>query len=236
MHKIRTTSTILANGHIERFISFRNNDLPGIMLASSFEKYICRYGVIPDKEPVIFTNNSSTISLIKSLINLNCKPKAYIDSRKKKDIENEIILLLKENNIPFYPESEVEGCEGNKKVEQVFIRQGNSIISINTTMLCPSGGFNPDIHLFTQSKGLVKWDEKIISFKPDTVFQNTITLGSVSGNYNFDLLSDEVEKKLSHFKVNKFNTKIETNVTKKFSINEKWETKSAKNLIFQNLS
>ena len=43
--------------------------------------------------------------------------------------------------------------------------KGNSIISINTTMLCPSGGFNPDIHLFTQSKGLVKWDEKIISFK-----------------------------------------------------------------------
>ena len=38
LHKIRTSHTILANGHIERFISFRNNDLPGIMLASSFEK------------------------------------------------------------------------------------------------------------------------------------------------------------------------------------------------------
>ena len=23
-------------------------------------------------------------------------------------------------------------------------------------MLCPSGGYNPDIHLFTQSKGLLK--------------------------------------------------------------------------------
>ena len=73
---------------------------------------------------------------------------------------------------------------------------------------------------------------KKLSHLNDTAFQNTITLGSVSGNYNFDLLSDEVEKKLSHFKVNKFNTKIETNVTKKFSINEKWETKSAKNSIF----
>ena len=28
LHKIRTSHTILANGHIERFISFRNNDLP----------------------------------------------------------------------------------------------------------------------------------------------------------------------------------------------------------------
>ena len=25
---------------------------------------------------------------------------------------------IQKNNIPFYPESEVEGCEGNKKVEK----------------------------------------------------------------------------------------------------------------------
>ena len=31
-------------------------------------------------------------------------------------IKETIDYLLK-NNIPFYPESEVEGCEGNKKVE-----------------------------------------------------------------------------------------------------------------------
>ena len=86
MHKIRTKHTVLANGHIERFLSFRNNDLPGVMLAASFEKYIHRYGVAPDEKPVIFTNNSSTISLVKSLTNLNSKPTAYIDCRNKKDI------------------------------------------------------------------------------------------------------------------------------------------------------
>ena len=61
LHKIRTKHTILANGHIERFITFRNNDLPGVMLAASFEKYLNRYGVIPDESPIIFTNNSSTL-------------------------------------------------------------------------------------------------------------------------------------------------------------------------------
>ena len=54
LHKIRTDNTILANGHIERFISFRNNDLPGVMLASSFEKYIERYGVVPDEKSCDF--------------------------------------------------------------------------------------------------------------------------------------------------------------------------------------
>ena len=87
LHKIRTTHTILANGHIERFISFRNNDLPGVMLASSFEKYIHRYGVVPDTNPVIFTNNSTTISLLKSLISLGHKPAAYIDARDEDEIE-----------------------------------------------------------------------------------------------------------------------------------------------------
>ena len=65
-------------------------------------------------------------------------------------------IIFKRNNIPFYPESEVEGCEGNKKVETINIRKSNKIITIKASMLCPSGGFNPDIHLFTQSKGLSK--------------------------------------------------------------------------------
>ncbi len=225
LHKIRTNYTVLANGHIERFISFRNNDLPGVMLASSFEKYIHRYGVVPEKNPVIFTNNSSTISLVKSLVNLNCKPLAYIDSRKIKDIETEVKNYLKENEIAFYSESEVEGCDGNKKVEKINIRNGNSIFSINTSMLCLSGGYNPDIHLFTQSKGLVKWDEKIVSFKPDTSFQNTLTLGSVSGNFDFKSVCKEVEEKLSSFNTNKFNFEIETNVSENYLIKELWETK-----------
>ena len=228
LHKIRTDNTILANGHIERFISFRNNDLPGVMLASSFEKYIHRYGLVPDKNPVIFTNNSSTISLAKSLVKQNCIPAAYIDSRDEKNIEEEIKKFLKENNIKFYPASEVEGCDGNKKVETINIRKDNKIITIKASMLCPSGGFNPDIHLFTQSKGLVKWDENIISFKPDTAFQKTLTLGSVSGNYNFQKINKEIEDKLSFLKINKEDFKIETNVTENFSIKELWETKNEK--------
>ena len=228
LHKIRTDNTILANGHIERFISFRNNDLPGVMLASSFEKYIHRYGLVPDKNPVIFTNNSSTISLAKSLVKQNCIPAAYIDSRDEKNIEEEIKKFLKENNIKFYPASEVEGCDGNKKVETINIRKDNKIITIKASMLCPSGGFNPDIHLFTQSKGLVKWDENIISFKPDTAFQKTLTLGSVSGNYNFQKINKEIEDKLSFLKINNEDFKIETNVTENFSIKELWETKNEK--------
>ena len=102
LHKIRTKHTVLANGHIERFVSFRNNDLPGVMLAASFEKYIHRYGVVPDENPIIFTNNSSTFGLVKSLVDLGHKPKAYVDARDQKKIEKEKECLIKENVIDVY--------------------------------------------------------------------------------------------------------------------------------------
>ncbi len=229
LHKIRTSNTIIANGHIERFISFRNNDLPGVMLASSFEKYIHRYGVVPEKEPVIFTNNSSTLSLLKKLISLGCKPKAYVDYRKKDNVETEVKKILKDKEIPFFSDAEIEGCDGNKKVETINIRQGKSFNKLKSSMLCVSGGYNPDIHLFTQSKGLVKWDKNILSFKPDTPFQKTITLGSTSGNYSFKKLCDEINEKLSIFKTKKVSLDINLNVPNKFSIKELWETKKKSN-------
>tara|TARA_Y100001970_G_scaffold51574_1_gene65223 strand:+ start:2842 stop:5796 length:2955 start_codon:yes stop_codon:yes gene_type:complete len=230
MHKIRTKHTILANGHIERFLSFRNNDLPGVMLAASFEKYIHRYGVVADTSPVIFTNNSSTFSLLKTMVDLNKKPKAYVDIRDTKKIEKETLKLISDYNIPFYPKSEIEGCEGKNQIEKIFIRtKKDKIQKIKTSMLCISGGLNPDIHLFTQSKGLVKWDEKILTFKPEKSFQNTITLGSVSGNFYFEKLVEEINKKLGFIKgSNNINTKIEILGPKEFYIKEIWETKNLK--------
>ena len=103
-----------------------------MMLAASFEKYLNRYGVIPDESPVIFTNNSSTYSLLKSIIDLGHKPKAYVDIRDQKKIEKETVDLIEKFNIPFYPKSEVEGCEGRKEVKKVSIRtKKNQIIKIN---------------------------------------------------------------------------------------------------------
>ena len=228
LHKIRTENTILANGHIERFLSFRNNDLPGVMLAASFEKYIQRYGVVPDNNPVIFTNNSSTFSLLKLLIDGNNKPKAYVDVRDVKKIEKETLDLLEAYNIPFYPKSEIEGCDGNSGIKNISVRtKKNKIIKIKASMLCVSGGINPDIHLFTQSKGLVKWDEKILTFKPEKSFQKTITLGSVSGNFIFKKIIDEVNQKLNFIDgVNDTDLKIEVNGSEEFNIKEIWETKN----------
>ena len=235
LHKIRTKQTILANGHIERFISFRNNDLPGVMLAASFEKYIHRYGVIPETNPVIFTNNSSTFSLLKSMIDFDCKPLAYVDAREEKLIENNTLKLLHENNIPIYTNSEIEGCDGINKVQKVNIRNNeDNIIKIKTSMLCVSGGMNPDINLFTQSKGLIKWDLNYLTFKPDSSFQNTIVLGSANGNFNYKTIEEEINSKLASLKgIKDIKIKIDINDSNDLNIKELWETKSLKKSLWK---
>ena len=229
LHKIRTKHVLLCNGHIERFLSFQNNDLPGIMLASSFEKYISRYGVMPSREPAIFSNNSNTNSLIQSLISNGCKPKAYIDSRVGENIEPDLFDLIRKNDIPLYTNSQIKSVSGSKKIEKIIIADSNGGLSeIEVDFLCVSGGINPDVHLFTQSKGLLDWDEKDLTYKPAEAFQPTITLGSASGQFSFNNISDEINSKLKIFKIKKIDINIKLNTNSSFHIEKLWEVPASK--------
>ena len=229
LHKIRTEHVLLCNGHIERFLSFQNNDLPGIMLASSFEKYITRYGVMPSKEPVIFSNNSNTNSLIQSLISNGCKPKAYIDSRVGENIEPGLFDLIRKNDIPLYTNSQIKSVSGGNKIEKIVIADSNGGLSeIKVDFLCVSGGINPDVHLFTQSKGLLDWDEKDLTYKPAEAFQPTITLGSASGQFSFKDINDEINSKLKIFKIKKIDINIKLNTNSSYYIEKLWEVAASK--------
>tara|TARA_B110000977_G_scaffold33478_1_gene44617 strand:+ start:162 stop:3140 length:2979 start_codon:yes stop_codon:yes gene_type:complete len=230
LHKIRADHIILANGHIERLISFRNNDLPGIMLAGSFEKYIQRYGVIPDISPVIFSNNSSSFSLIKKLIDLKCKPQAYVDSRSGDKIESSLLDIIHKENIPLFTNAHVEGCDGKKQVEEISIRDSEGIITkLKSKMLCISGGFNPDVHLFTQSKGVLTWDDQYLTFKPSKSFQNTIVIGSAGGLFQYSKLVNDIDSKLSFLNHEPIvNINFELNESDNYAIEKLWETKHEK--------
>ena len=227
LHKIRTSHVILSNGHIERFLSFQNNDLPGVMLSTSFEKYICRYGVSPSTQPVIFSNNSNSLSLIKKLISIGHKPRAYVDSRSGEEIETELFDTIHRNDIPIYTNSLITAAHGKKHIEKVLIENNSGAISeIKTDYLCISGGINPDVHLFTQSKGILDWDEQHLTYKPYKSFQSTITIGSASGQFDFSKIDTELNEKLSIFNVDKIKLDIKTNVCSLLNVKKLWEVKS----------
>ena len=75
---------------------------------------------MPSKEPVIFSNNSNTNSLIQSLISNGCKPKAYIDSRVGENIEPVLFDLIKKNDIPLYTNSQIKSVSVVIKLKKLL--------------------------------------------------------------------------------------------------------------------
>ncbi|HWT29779.1 MAG TPA: 2Fe-2S iron-sulfur cluster-binding protein, partial [Propylenella sp.] len=57
--RVRAKEVVLATGSIERPLTFHQNDRPGIMLAGSVRTFMHRYGVLPGRRIVVFTNNDS---------------------------------------------------------------------------------------------------------------------------------------------------------------------------------
>ena len=99
-------------------------------------------------------------------------------------------------------------------------------------MICVSGGINPDVNLFTQSKGLISWDKNYLTFKPKVPFQNTITLGSASGNFNFQKTNEEINNKLDFLNLNDSKTKLKTSCSDDLNIQELWASKNLKNSLW----
>ncbi|HEX4598294.1 MAG TPA: 2Fe-2S iron-sulfur cluster-binding protein, partial [Burkholderiaceae bacterium] len=55
--KMRARALVVASGAFEQPAVFRNNDLPGVMLASAAQRLIYRYAVQPMRRAVVFTGN-----------------------------------------------------------------------------------------------------------------------------------------------------------------------------------
>ncbi|MBC7739264.1 MAG: (2Fe-2S)-binding protein, partial [Candidatus Saccharibacteria bacterium] len=66
--RIVAGQAILATGALERPIAFRDNDRPGIMLASAVQTYLNRYGVAPGARPPLFANNDNARIIARQLM------------------------------------------------------------------------------------------------------------------------------------------------------------------------
>src|SRR5699024_6685677 len=66
-YNIRAQQVVLATGSHERPIVFKNNDRPGIMLASAIAGYLNRYGVRAGSNIALFTTNDSVYPLAHQL-------------------------------------------------------------------------------------------------------------------------------------------------------------------------
>jgi sarcosine oxidase subunit alpha len=92
--------------------------------------------------------------------------------------------------------STVLGTDGDLRVSRIslgsvqngVVRRG---LRVNCDVVLMSGGFTPSVHLFSQSRGRLAWDEQLMSFIPGRSAENERSAGACRGVFALaDVLAD----------------------------------------------
>jgi len=175
--KMRAKEVVLATGAIERPLVFRDNDRPGIMLASGARAYLNRWAVKAGERVVVQTNNDGGYAVALDMAAAGIEVAGIVDLRH--DIEGPLTERAKALNLRIHSEQGVIATEGKRRVEGVAIASltadgagvGSSVTDIPCDLLLNAGGWTPTVHLFSQAKGKLLWDPGRHLFKPGAAGQ-----------------------------------------------------------------
>ena len=196
--KIRANTIILCTGAIERPIVFPDNDLPGIMLATSVYDYLQRYGVLLGDRLVLTTNNDYAYKTVIELKLRGIDVPVVLDARAFSD--DPIINEVESLGVRILFGKCIGKVEGKRKVDTVGICSVNGEGTIEELIPCNaiavSGGWTPNVNLWSHCGGKLLWDGDLGFYKPDPNNTplgkegetNMLALGACAGVFsNFDI-------------------------------------------------
>lgn len=176
--RVRARRVVLATGAIERPLVFPDNDRPGIMAASAALGYVWRHGVLPGADIVVVTNNGGAYQAARALAAAGARIKAIVDTRATPGVVDAVAEVI--------PGSIVTRTQGRLGIHHVEVAPlgGGRARTLACDLVAVSGGWNPSVHLFSQSGGKLRWDEAIAAFVPDRSVQNEQSVGAARGVFD----------------------------------------------------
>ncbi len=186
---VRVGQVVLATGAIERSMAFSHNDRPGTMLAGAVRTYIQRFGVLPGRRAVVFTNNDSAYGAAIDLAKAGAEVAAIVDLRPEP--AGPLAKQAGEMGLPIFGGHSITKTSGGRRIRGVEVmtlnQAGDGVVGaaqrFACDLLCVSGGWNPAVHLFSQSGGRNRFDTGIASFRPDTSPQDLAIVGAANGDF-----------------------------------------------------
>ncbi|MGA0264554.1 MAG: sarcosine oxidase subunit alpha family protein [Lysobacterales bacterium] len=183
--RVRAEQVVLAQGAFERPLVFPNNDLPGIMLASAVSTYIRRYAVRPGQRLVVFTNNDSGYQAAIDWATADGQVEAIVDCRE--DSEGDLPRQAQSMGLRVISGAVVSGARGRSGLSGLEVASlagpGGSNQRLACDTLAVSGGWNPAVHLHSQSGGSNQWREDLACFAPGKPAQATISAGACNATF-----------------------------------------------------
>jgi len=179
---VRAKRVILATGALDRPLVFSGNDRPGVMLATAVRHYVRRFGVVPGKKAIVFTNNDEAYRTAFALAEAGTIVSAVVDARSHPP--DDFSSRLSHFGIALIAGGAVVATKGAKALRAVQVRSGDGALRwVDCDLLAMSGGLNPTVHLFCQSGGKLRFDEATASFLPGNSAQAEESVGAAAGTF-----------------------------------------------------
>ncbi|APC68138.1 sarcosine oxidase subunit alpha family protein [Ralstonia solanacearum] len=184
--KVRAKRVILATGAHERPIVFGNNDLPGVMLAGAVSTYIHRFGVLPGRDAVVFTNNDRAYQTALDLKACGAKV-TVVDARAPGN--GALPAMAKRQGVTVMHGAVITAASGKWRVSSIDVASyangqvGGKQKTLPCDLVATSGGFSPVLHLFAQSGGKAQWNDDKACFVPGTTVQAEASVGAAAGEF-----------------------------------------------------
>ncbi|HZP13015.1 MAG TPA: 2Fe-2S iron-sulfur cluster-binding protein [Nevskiaceae bacterium] len=187
----RAKEVVLATGAVERPLVFPNNDRPGVMLASAAQEYLQRYAVLPGRRAVLATNNDSVYTTALKLLDAGVEIAAILDVRANSSASGIAELANRGVAVEWKcaPTNTIgkaiTSVEWHRVDENGRALPGTARFATCDCLLV-SGGWNPTVHLFSQSGGGLRYDEGVHAFVPNHSVQRTRAIGAAAGAFDRD--------------------------------------------------
>ncbi len=150
---LRAKRVVVATGAYEVPLTFRNNDLPGVMLSSAVAKLIHLHGVTPGKRAVVVAREGQ-------------------DGDAAADLRQAGVEIVR----TVTPEAAV-AARGSSHVTGIETREGN----FGCDLIVIVGPRVPDSGLVAQGGGRVEWNAECGAFVPVDLAPHISVTGSVTG-------------------------------------------------------
>jgi sarcosine oxidase subunit alpha len=183
--QVRAREVVLATGAIERPLVFPGNDRPGIMLAGAARTFLNRYGVRPGTRAVLVTATDEAYAVALELQQVGVFVATIADVRGR---DGAAAGRARAAGIPVLTRATVLGTSGRRRVRSIELAQLEGGEPI-TTQLQPcdlvlmSAGYTPSVHLYSQSRGKLRWDEQLQAFLPGTAAERVRSVGACRGEF-----------------------------------------------------
>ncbi|MCY0148374.1 sarcosine oxidase subunit alpha [Hoeflea sp. G2-23] len=179
--QVRAKQVVIATGAIERHMVFANNDRPGILLASAARIYLNHFGVAVGAKVGVYTACDSAWHAAFDFKQAGVSVPAIVDVRP--DPDPALLARAQALGIEVFSGQAVLDTSGGLRVKSMKVGKaaGGATRDIAIDALIMSAGWTPSVHMYSQSRGKVIWDEATERFLPGADVQDCTSVGACNG-------------------------------------------------------